>query len=64
MPLTHDVVHTEIAVRPPSPGAAQRLSLPGRLSLPESAVGLVVLPHGSGSSRVEPAESVRGRRAP
>ena len=53
MPLTHDVVHAEIAVPALSTSGAP-ITLPGRLSLPESAVGLVLFAHGSGSSRHSP----------
>jgi putative phosphoribosyl transferase len=53
MPLTHDVTHAEVLV-PALTRRGEPLDLPGRLSLPEAAVGLVVFAHGSGSSRHSP----------
>lgn len=53
MPLTHDVTHAEVAI-PALSSSGAPLTLPGRLSLPESAVGLVLFAHGSGSSRLSP----------
>ena len=53
MPLTHDVTRAEVAI-PALSSSGAPLTLPGRLSLPESAVGLVLFAHGSGSSRLSP----------
>lgn len=53
MPLTHDVTHAEVAV-PAFSSRGAPLTLPGRLSLPESPTGLVLFAHGSGSSRHSP----------
>lgn len=53
MPLTHDVTHADVAV-PARTRRGEPLDLPGRLSMPEAAVGLVVFAHGSGSSRHSP----------
>jgi putative phosphoribosyl transferase len=53
MPLTHDVTHAEVAI-PALSSSGAPLTLPGKLSLPESAVGLVLFAHGSGSSRLSP----------
>ncbi len=53
MPLTHDVTHAEVAI-PALAASGAALTLPGRLSLPESPVGLVLFAHGSGSSRASP----------
>jgi putative phosphoribosyl transferase len=53
MPLTHDVIHADVAV-PTLSARGAALSLPGRLSLPEHATGLVLFAHGSGSSRHSP----------
>jgi putative phosphoribosyl transferase len=46
MPLTHTISTFDVEI-PTS-------SLPGRLCLPESAIGLVLFAHGSGSSRRSP----------
>ncbi|MFM8635754.1 MAG: dienelactone hydrolase family protein [Planctomycetia bacterium] len=53
MPLTHDVTNEEIAIPALSESGAP-ITLPGRLSLPKSPVGLVLFAHGSGSSRLSP----------
>ena len=53
MPLTHDVTHADVVV-PALTRRGERLDLPGRLSIPEAPVGLVVFAHGSGSSRHSP----------
>ena len=53
MPLTHDVTHAEVTI-PARSATGAPLTLPGRLSLPEAPVGLVLFAHGSGSSRLSP----------
>lgn len=53
MTLTHDVSTFEVAV-PTTNLTGEAVGLPGRLTLPESAKGLVLFAHGSGSSRFSP----------
>ena len=53
MPLTHDVTHAEVAI-PALAASGAPISLPGRLSIPDTPLGLVLFAHGSGSSRLSP----------
>ncbi len=53
MTLTHEVSAFDVAI-PATNLAGKVIGLPGRLSLPESAIGLVLFAHGSGSSRFSP----------
>lgn len=53
MTLAHTVAAFDVAV-PATNLDGQPIGLPGRLSLPESAIGLVLFAHGSGSSRFSP----------
>lgn len=53
MPLTHDVTHAEVTI-PALAASGAPISLPGRLSIPDTPLGLVLFAHGSGSSRLSP----------
>ncbi|MGA1618224.1 MAG: alpha/beta hydrolase [Planctomycetia bacterium] len=53
MPLTHTISTFDVEI-PTSSLAGTPSHLPGRLCLPESAIGLVLFAHGSGSSRRSP----------
>ena len=53
MTTTHDVAVSDVAI-PAIDAAGGPIALPGRLALPEGAVGLVLCAHGSGSSRFSP----------
>jgi len=56
MTLTHEVAVSDIAI-PATDLSGALINLPGRLAVPESAVGLVLFAHGSGSSRMSPRNS-------
>lgn len=53
MPLTHTISTFDVEI-PTTTLSGTSSQLPGRLCLPESAVGLVLFAHGSGSSRRSP----------
>ncbi len=53
MPILHDVSTFEVAI-PSTSLSGHGIELPGRLCLPESASGVVLFAHGSGSSRLSP----------
>jgi len=53
MTLTHAVGTFDVAI-PATNLSGEAIGLPGRLTLPESAIGLVLFAHGSGSSRFSP----------
>ena len=53
MSLAHAVASFDVAI-PTTNLDGETIGLPGRLGLPESAVGLVLFAHGSGSSRLSP----------
>jgi pimeloyl-ACP methyl ester carboxylesterase len=53
MTLIHAVSTFDVAI-PTTNVAGKPVGLPGRLTLPESASGLVLFAHGSGSSRLSP----------
>lgn len=53
MTLTHAVGTFDVAI-PATNLTGESIDLPGRLTLPESAIGLVLFAHGSGSSRFSP----------
>jgi putative phosphoribosyl transferase len=53
MPLTHAISTFDVEI-PTTSLAGSPSQLPGRLCLPESAIGLVLFAHGSGSSRRSP----------
>ena len=53
MTLTHATATFDVAIPALNLDGAS-IGLPGRLSLPESAIGLVLFAHGSGSSRFSP----------
>jgi pimeloyl-ACP methyl ester carboxylesterase len=49
----HSAAAFDVAIPATNP-AGESIDLPGRLTLPESAIGLVLFAHGSGSSRFSP----------
>jgi pimeloyl-ACP methyl ester carboxylesterase len=53
MTLTHAAATFDVAI-PATTRDGASIGLPGRLTLPESAIGLVLFAHGSGSSRFSP----------
>ena len=53
MTLTHSAAAFNVAI-PATNLTGESIDLPGRLTLPESAIGLVLFAHGSGSSRFSP----------
>ena len=53
MPLTHAVSRFDVEI-PSTSLAGEPIALVGQLHLPESAIGLVLFAHGSGSSRLSP----------
>ena len=53
MTLTHSAAAFNVAI-PATKLTGESIDLPGRLTLPESAIGLVLFAHGSGSSRFSP----------
>ena len=53
MTLTHAAASFDVTI-PAIDTAGEMIGLPGRLTLPESAIGLVLFAHGSGSSRFSP----------
>jgi putative phosphoribosyl transferase len=53
MTLTHSAAVFDVAI-PATNLAGESIDLPGRLTLPESAIGLALFAHGSGSSRFSP----------
>jgi Dipeptidyl aminopeptidases/acylaminoacyl-peptidases len=56
MPLTQTITTFDVQI-PTTSLAGTAGQLPGRLCLPESAIGLVLFAHGSGSSRRSPRNS-------
>jgi len=53
MTLTHAAATFDVTI-PAIDVAGEPIGLPGRLTLPEAAIGLVLFAHGSGSSRFSP----------
>ena len=53
MTLTHTAATFDVAI-PATSISGDPIGLPGRLTLPESAIGIVLFAHGSGSSRFSP----------
>jgi putative phosphoribosyl transferase len=53
MTLTHAAPAFDVAI-PATSLDGEPIGLPGRLTLPDSAIGLVLFAHGSGSSRLSP----------
>jgi pimeloyl-ACP methyl ester carboxylesterase len=53
MTLTHAAPAFDVAI-PATSLDGEVIGLPGRLTLPDSAIGLVLFAHGSGSSRLSP----------
>lgn len=53
MTLTHTAATFDVAI-PATSISGDPIGLPGRLTLPESALGIVLFAHGSGSSRFSP----------
>lgn len=53
MTLTHSAAAFDVGI-PAADLSGETIRLPGRLTLPESAIGLVLFAHGSGSSRFSP----------
>ena len=53
MTLTHTAATFDVAI-PATSISGDPIGLPGRLTLPESALGIVLFVHGSGSSRFSP----------
>ena len=53
MPLTHAVSRFDVEI-PSTSLAGEPIALVGQLHLPDSAIGLVLFAHGSGSSRLSP----------
>jgi putative phosphoribosyl transferase len=59
MTLTHAAATFDVAI-PATNLSGEAIGLPGRLTLPESAIGLVLFAHGSGSSRFSPRNTYVG----